>query len=132
MIQLTPSFVPSWLYLGGYWTFTGHLWSDRELLGVPRHIDTVKKMGTYHVMLRGAKKWVLWPSDRCVDHCGGGNITIVQHPGQFVSLDTDKWFHETSVTADGAEGGPVMAIARDYQPPPPLLFRLLGFGTQLY
>jgi len=105
-----------------FWLFVGLVSGPDPIAGLDEHIDNVGFSGTFHLQLMGTKRWRLRPLKHCRAVCGD-HIDIDIHAGQFLSLSTDKWYHQTWLLPDGmSEGGLrssnddglVVSIAYDY------------------
>jgi len=101
---------------GGYWFFFGTV-RNHPFLGNDWHIDNVngEHGSTFHVQLSGVKQWVLKPVPQCQDLCGA-SVTVTVHPGQFLSLNTDKWYHTVWLLPQG-DTAFTLSVAVDLRPP---------------
>ena len=98
-----PSFMPSanpnWIYYP--WWFVGIIKTASEggtvMNGTNAHSDHLGATGTFHVQHQGTKRWVLSPLKHCHDVCGKEPKVVDMQPGQFLSLNTDYWVHETQI-----------------------------------
>merc|ERR1719154_540899 len=74
-----------WIFLGT----PGH--------GAHMHIDHVGKP-SWQAQIRGRKVWSLEPPPECYMECGALEVEV--WPGNIVVLDTNIWFHKTSIVSD--------------------------------
>ncbi|XP_060801922.1 uncharacterized protein LOC106132475 [Amyelois transitella] len=62
--------------------------------GAHMHVDTVRYI-SWQAQIRGRKQWELAPPPECLYRCR--RITFTVEPGEILVLDTNRWFHKTSV-----------------------------------
>jgi hypothetical protein len=121
------SFMPaSWERGASFWVFVGWVSSGSPLQGRAGHLDTIAfAAGTFHLQLQGRKMWRLKPADACQASCGSETLEVVVHPGQYFSVHTGRWLHETVLLprdgGDDSGGEPrrplTLGVARDYYAP---------------
>lgn len=81
-----------------YWVFVGWLPGDRPLPGRPGHIDSISESdGAWQLQIHGTKLWQLRPAEECHARCGNATTEVVLRPGQYFSLDTNRWYHQTTL-----------------------------------
>lgn len=92
-------FIPNtWTRGSSRWFFLGSVATDQELTGRPPHIDTMRHAaGTFHIQLHGSKRWTIRPPPACERLCGRRAVEVVVSAGQFFSLNTNLWQHETAL-----------------------------------
>lgn len=92
------SFLPSNWGRGDRWFFLS--WAERyeELPGRARHVDAISgAAATIHHQLHGRKLWRLSPPTACSSECGEKTLEVIAGPGQVLSVDTNRWYHQTSL-----------------------------------
>ena len=72
--------------------------------GRPSHLDSIKCDFTYHAQIIGSKAWLL----RGTEAVGGGEGRVVVEEGDYLFIDTSKWWH---CTEPGS--GESVSVARD-------------------
>ena len=65
----------------------------------------------YHLNLQ---RWKLWPLNHCKKICGRGPLVLDVPEGHFISLNTDKWYHNTALLQSNNQSGLFLSIAREY------------------
>ena len=96
-VQLAALLPDGWMWRR-FWFFLGVLPSGRELRGRTSHVDSIHgARGTLHMQIRGVKRWRLRPPPACVDACGKASLEFEVTPGTAFTLDTSRWYHQTSI-----------------------------------
>ncbi|XP_060537195.1 bifunctional arginine demethylase and lysyl-hydroxylase JMJD6-B [Cylas formicarius] len=72
----------SWIFMGG----PGR--------GAHMHVDNVH-YPSWQAQLSGKKMWKLAPPPECYYRCK--ELEVLVEPGEIIVLDTNRWYHETSV-----------------------------------
>ncbi|XP_045765636.1 uncharacterized protein LOC123867583 [Maniola jurtina] len=62
--------------------------------GAHMHVDSVRHM-SWQAQVRGRKQWQLAPPPECLYSCSW--ITFTVEPGEILVVDTNRWYHKTSV-----------------------------------
>ena len=97
------------------WLFAAALGpGSAPLSGFSRHKDSTRSTGTFHLQLAGSKRWTLEPMEHCRATCGR-SVSFTMRPGQFLSLNPDRWYHATSLLPpeEGAAGR-VLSIGQEF------------------
>ncbi|XP_063360705.1 uncharacterized protein LOC134649805 [Cydia amplana] len=71
-----------WLFMGG----PGQ--------GAHMHVDSVRHV-SWQAQVRGHKQWQLAPPPECLYQCRW--ITFTVNPGEILVVDTNRWYHRTTV-----------------------------------
>ena len=97
------------------WLFAAALGpGTTPLSGFARHKDTTRSTGTFHLQLAGLKRWTLEPMDHCQETCGR-SVSFIMRPGQFLSLNPDRWYHATSLLPpEEGTSGMVLSIGQEF------------------
>ena len=63
--------------------------------------------------IKGTKTWSLRPPPECWWSCQGGEMDALMEPGDVIVVNTNWWFHSTSVE----DGGLSITVTNEYTEP---------------